>query len=148
MIFDKTLQFSDQQAITATAVSTNVIDLLPTGTVYGHAAALLRDLGIGNKIPLLVQVVQAFNTLTSLTIALQGSTDEAFSSPQTIFTTPAVPLASLVVGYQVPIDFIPRGATYRYLRLSYTVAGSNPSTGKITAGVVAGVQPSGPGPYA
>ena len=45
MIFDKTLQFSDQQAITATAVSTNVIDLLPTGTVYGHAAALLRDLG-------------------------------------------------------------------------------------------------------
>ncbi len=143
MIFDKTLQFSNAQAITATAVSTNVVDLLATGTAFGHAAALKRDFGKGYDIPFLVQVVESFNTLTSLTVTLQGSTDEAFTSPQTIWTSGAVPLATLVAGYRLPISELPEGTTFRYIRLSYTVAGSNPTLGKITAGIVAARQ-SGP----
>lgn len=140
MIFDKTLQFSDAQAITADAASTNILDLLATGTPYGHAAALKRDLGKGVRVPLLVQVVEAFATLTSLTIILQGSVDEAFTSPVTIHTSPAIPVATLVAGYQLPIDFFPRGTIYRYLRMYYDVTGSSATAGKITAGVVAAVQ--------
>jgi hypothetical protein len=146
MIFDKTLQFSASQAITADAASTNILDLRALGTAYGHAAALLRDLGIGHKVPLLVQVVEAFNTLTSLNIVLQGSVDEAFTSPVTIATENKV-LADLVVGAQFNIDFLPRGTKYRYLRMYYDVVGTNPTLGKITAGIVAAVQPSAPGPY-
>jgi hypothetical protein len=37
--------FSDSQALTQTAVSTNIIDLGATGTVTGGAAALVRDIG-------------------------------------------------------------------------------------------------------
>lgn len=147
MIFDKTLQFSDAQAVVADAASTNIIDLNALGTSYGHAAALLRDLGIGNKIPLLCQVVEAFNTLTSLEFQLQGSVDEAFTSPVVIARSGAVLLANLGVGAQFSIDFIPRGATYRYLRMYYDITGTPPTLGKITAGIVAAIQPSSAGPY-
>lgn len=143
MIFDKTLQFSNAQAITVDAASTNLLDLLATGTPYGHAAALKRDLGKGVRVPLLVQVVTTFATLTSLTIKLQGSVDEAFTSPVDIYSTGAVPVATLVAGYQMPIDFFPRGTIYRFLRMYYDVTGSDATAGKITAGVVAAVQ-SGP----
>ena len=40
-------------------------------------------------------------------------------------------------------DGLPRGLTLQYGRLTYTVAGTAPTTGKITAGVVAGVQSNG-----
>jgi hypothetical protein len=45
-----------------------------------------------------------------------------------------IALASLAVGAKFSIGPIPRGVL-RYLRLAYTVTGSAPSTGKITAGV-------------
>lgn len=147
MIFDNTLLFSKAQAITADAASTNVIDLRALNTVYGAAAALLRDIGIGSKVPLLCQVVEAFNTLTSLEFQLQGSVDEAFTSPVVIARETKL-LAALTVGAQFNIDFIPRGATYRYMRMYYDVTGTPPTLGKITAGIVAAVQPSVPGPYA
>lgn len=143
MIFDKTLQFSDAQAIVADAASTNIIDLRATGTAFGHASALGRDLGKGYDVPLLVQVVETFNTLTSLTFILQGSVDEAFTSPVTIWTSGAVPLATLIAGYRLPISEFPEGTSYRYLRMYYDVTGTNPTLGKITAGVVAARQ-SGP----
>lgn len=145
-IFDKTLQFSDAQAVTATAASTNVIDLGPTNTSYGHAAALLRDNGIGAKVPLLAQIVESFNNLTSLTWSLEGSVDEAFTSP-VVIATETVLLAAALAGRQFSIDFLPRRTIYRYLRMKYTVTGSAPTTGKITAGIVAGIQPDVAGPY-
>ena len=146
MIFDKTLLFSASQAITADAASTNIIDLMATGTAYGHAAALLRDLGIGNKVPLLAQVVQAFNNLTSLEIQLQVATDAAFTSP-VIVSRQTLALAALGVGAQFNIDFIPRGANLRYMRLYYDITGTAPTLGQITAGIVAAIQPSQAGPY-
>lgn len=146
MIFDNTLLFSKAQVVTADAASTNIIDLRTLGTPYGHAAALKRDLGIGKKIPLLVQVVEAFNTLTSLGIQLQGSVDEAFTSPIVIASETKL-LAALTLGAQFNIDFLPRGTSYRYIRMYYDVTGTAPTLGKITAGIVAAVQPSEPGPY-
>ena len=45
-----------------------------------------------------------------------------------------LPLADLAVGRRFPLTIVPRGVL-RYLRLYYTVTGSSPTVGKITAGV-------------
>ena len=127
MLFDAKLLMSNAQAITATAASTDIIDRGDT-----------KDVGRAGDIPLLVQVVEAFNTLTSLTIELQTDDNSAFSTPRSLFTV-VVPLADLKLGYQIPIITLPQ-KTERFLRLSYSIAGTNPTLGKVTAGVVAGVQ--------
>lgn len=142
MIFDKTLQFSDAQAITATAISTNIVDTLATGTVYGAAAALSKDIGKGNKIPVLIQVVEAFNTLTSLTVDIRFSAAEGMGSPK-IVQSQTIPLAELVAGKTISIDCVPPGADLRYMAVNYTVTGTNPTTGRMTAGIVAAVQTNG-----
>ncbi|MFC0683045.1 Bbp16 family capsid cement protein [Novosphingobium clariflavum] len=140
MIFDKTLLLSDGQAITATAPSTNVIDLGATGTPFGSSVALTRDIGIGEEcVDISVSVTQAFNNLTSLQVTVQTSPDNATWTD--VLSGRAVPLASLVAGYQffVPAEF-PEGTRARYVRLNYTVVGTAPTTGAITAGVVASRQ--------
>lgn len=141
MIMDRTLLFSDGQAITATAASTNVIDLGATGTVYGASSPIVREIGFGTEAELVVAATQTFNNLTSLTISLETDDNAAFSSATTVWTSPAYTLAQLAAGakYLLP-DSIPAGVNERYLRLKYTVAGTAPTTGKITAGVVAGRQ--------
>lgn len=141
MILDDTLVLSDSQAITATAASTNIIDLGAAGTAYGASAPVRRDVGRATHIPILVTVVEAFNNLTSLTVALQVDDDVAFGSPTTVATGPAIPLASLTAGAQInwPAE-LPEGVNERYMRLNYTVAGAAPTTGKIVAAIVAGRQ--------
>lgn len=140
MIFSKQLTLSDQQAITATAVSTNVIDLRPMGTVYGAAAALTRDLGPGKPIPILIQCTETFATLTSLTITIETSDATNLTSSRVHASSGAVAAASLVAGYKFPVIYLPLGPHLRYLGLRYTVGGSNATAGKITAGIVPAVQ--------
>jgi len=142
MIFDRTLLFSNAQAITATAASTDIVDLLAAGTVYGAASALTKDIGKGEQIPLLIQVVEAFNTLTSLTVAVQCSVDAAFTTPKTVQSS-TILLADLTAGKGINPVVVPPGLSMRYMRLYYTVTGTAPTLGKITAGVVMGVQTSG-----
>lgn len=139
MIFDRTLLFSDQQAITAAAASTNVVDLGAFDTIYGDAGPARRDRGKGHPIPLLVQVTEAFNNLTSLGIQIQTDDNSAFSSPKTLLTE-TVALADLKPGKQFIMDKIPVGTTERYIRIYYDVTGTAPTTGKVTAGVVAAIQ--------
>lgn len=141
MIMDRSLLFSDGQAITATAASTNVVDLGATGTVYGAASPIVRDIGKGNDVDLLVTVTESFNNLTSLTISIETDDNAAFSSAKTVYSSPAYALADVATGakYLLP-DVLPVGTAERYVRLKYTVAGTAPTTGKITAGVVAGRQ--------
>lgn len=137
-LFDEGGLFSEDQAVTATAASTNSIDTQAMGTPAGNAGALVFDLGL-SEIPILVQVTEAFATLTSLTVTVEMDDNSSFSSATTIATTPAVPAATLVAGYRFPAFTvtIPEGATERYFRLKYTVAGSDATAGKIFAGVVA-----------
>lgn len=134
MIFDKQSLLSDAQAITADAASTNVMNLGPvaTGTV--------RNIGKGKKIPLSIQVVEAFNNLTSLEVKVQVDDNEAFGSPKQIGTTGALVLADLAVGKKLNIDSVPRDADERFFRLYYDVTGTAPTTGKITAGIVAATE--------
>jgi hypothetical protein len=141
MLIDRQSLFSDAQAITATAFSTNVIDLLKTGRVYGTTANLKRDIGRSTHIPLLIQVVEAFNTLTSLQVEIQCCALEDFSAGvKTVDVSPAAALALLQPGYRFLPDHLPRGLDERYVRLRYVVTGTNPTTGRITAAIVAGAQ--------
>jgi hypothetical protein len=122
---DRQILFSSEQAITASAASTDVVDL-------GSS----RDVGAGEPVMVLVQVTQAFDNLTSLAVALQTSSTENFASPVQL-TAQTLALANLTAGARFAIGPVPRGVL-RYLRLYYTVTGTTPTAGKITAG--AGVE--------
>ena len=127
MLLDQQALFSAAQAITATAASTNVID---TGSN--------KDVGKYGDIPLLIQVVKGFNNLTSLTVTVQTDDNSAFSSAADVLSM-TIPLASLVLGYKSPVITLPMKME-RYIRLNYTVTGTAPTTGKVTAGITGGVQ--------
>jgi len=137
MIFSAQQIFSDDQAITATAISTNVIDLGAPETPYDAKAALHQDIGKGAKVPILIQVTETFTNLTSLTIAIEtGST----ASLGTVVISKAVLLADLVAGYQFPVDVLPNEIDEQYLGVRYTVTGTAPDAGKLTAGITMGNQ--------
>ena len=127
MLLDQQALFSAAQAITATAASTNVID---TGSN--------KDVGKYGYIPLLIQVVEGFNNLTSLTVTVQTDDNSAFSSAADVLSM-TIPLASLVLGYKSPVITLLMKME-RYIRLNYTVTGTAPTTGKVTAGITGGVQ--------
>jgi hypothetical protein len=141
MIVDNTLVFSDSQAITATAASTNIIDIGAAGTAFGAAAALSRDIGKADEIPLYVSVTEAFNNLTSLKISFQSDDSSGFGTANNTVAERTYVLAELTLGARLPFPAeIPEGSAGRYLRLNYTVTGTAPTTGKIFASVVAARQ--------
>lgn len=142
MIIDNQALFSDAQAITVTAGSTNTIDFGPVSPLVKNL-----DFGKGEDVSLLVQVVTAFTSTTgdgTLAISLELDSTETFTPDRSIplrtFTQ-----AELVAGAQIWHDELPRGIKYQYGRLKYTVGGTDGAflTGKITAGIVAGVQSNG-----
>lgn len=137
MIFSLQQLFSNDQAITASADSTNVIDLGAPGTPYGAAAALNQDIGKGAKIPILVQVTEAFNNLTTLEIKISTGATTALG---TTVLSQTIALADLIVGKQTSFDVLPNDITEQYLGIEYVVVGTAPTTGKITAGITMGNQ--------
>ena len=137
MIFENKAIFSDKQAITADAVSTNVIDMGAPGKTY-LGVQLKRAAGV-EGIPFVLLVNEVFNNLTNLAITIQGSTDEAFTSPVNI-ASQTILLADLKVGKKFPFPVLPSEMKgLRYLRMNYDVTGTAPTTGKITAGIVGAV---------
>lgn len=127
MIIDKENLFSNEQAITVTAVSTDVIDL-------GDDDAQVQALNSKGLLELWVQVVEAFAVGTSLKVTLQEDDDSAFSSPVDIIETDDILLASLVLGYKFRFGKLPE-ISKRYIRLSYTAVGTF-TGGKVTAGLI------------
>ncbi len=134
MILDNQTLLSNDQAITVTAASTNIIDLSPI------ASGLVLDIGPGNPIPILIQATAAFAAAgaATLTVSVQVDSDSTFGSPKTVATSAAIPVAGLVAGYQVNLDYIPRGTNERYLRLNYAVVTGPMTAGTIKAGVLFG----------
>jgi len=141
MILDQNSLFSDAQAITATANSTNHYDLGEMGIAAYNNIQLKRNLGKAKESPLLIQVVEAFDALTSLQIIVQTDDNDSFSSAKDVMSV-TVPLAELVQGYICPIDRLPRGIVERFVRLRYVVSGTAPTVGKITSGFVVAVDGS------
>lgn len=142
MLFDRHNQFSNRQAVTATAPSTDYINTGAKNRRGYSGGGVPQDIGVGTNIPLLVQVTDTLTGGTSVTVALQTDDNPAFSSPKTVFTTGAIPTAQLVAGYRFNVSEFPIGTEEQYIRLLYTVAGTY-TAGTITAGVVAGVQANG-----
>ena len=125
MIMDKQLEFSYSQAVTATAISTNVIDMgddVPTRNIGGFGAASL-----------VVQVDTAFAgvDLTSVTVEIVSDSDPAMSSPAVHASTGAIAVADLTPG-TIAVMPLPVGDYERYVGLRYTVAGTG-TAGAISA---------------
>jgi hypothetical protein len=139
MIIDNSLVLSDNQAITASASSTNVIDMGAMGTTAYNDQLLQQHLGRGMKVPLLVQVTEDFATLTSLTITLRQSSANNMASPDSLISQ-TIPVAKLKKGFKLNIDKLPAEITKRYVDLSYTVTGSDATAGKVFASIVSAVE--------
>lgn len=137
MILDLQTLFSDDQAITTTVASTNLIDLgAPGSVVYGNAQT--RDIGPGTPIEILIQhVVNAGGTSPTMIVTLQNDNDVAFGSPTTVATSAT--MSGAVKGDRASIVYVPDGTEERYLRLLYTTGGTTP-THTVTAGIVLGRQ--------
>lgn len=122
MIIDAQLLFSDAQALVATAVSTNVIDL---GTD--------RNIGIGEPMAVVITVDVALDRTTgdeTYSVQLQTDDNVGFASPANVGG--AYALTTYVAGTKFVIP-LPSGIeTERFLRLNYTLGGTTP-LGTLTA---------------
>ena len=133
MLIDKALQVSNEQAVTSSAASTDVID---TGQTT-------PDLG-ASDLYLVITTDEAATASGSATVtfSLQDSADN--SSFADVAVTAAIGKATLVAGYQriIPLPIRLR----RYLRAYYTVATGPLTAGKFSAQIVAGYQQNVPKP--
>lgn len=136
-LFDEAGLFSEDQAITVTALSTNTVDFGVPETPIGNVGPVVGDLGLSD-VEILVQVTEAFVGLTSLAVAIVMDDNAGLASPAVLAASQPVPVALLKVGYKfrVPAQ-IPEGAIERFIGLNYTVAGGPATAGKVFAGIVA-----------
>lgn len=120
MFLDGQLLFSDAQALSATAVSTNVIDL-----------GVDRDIGDGEAMGVLVTVdVAADGTTTDETYVITVQTGST-ATPTTVIATRTLTYTELTAGSKWFIP-IPKD-NQRYLRVNYTLGGTTPSVTVTTA---------------
>lgn len=129
MFVDAQLEFSDSQAITASAASTNIIDFNPA---FDYNTVI--DAGAGEPTFLVVIPGVTFTAAgaATLTIELRSYANEDLSdTPTVIFTTTARALSTLVAGKPAAVVALPSAEYKRYLSLYYTV-----ETGPFTAGTL------------
>lgn len=142
MIMDKFLEFSDAQAVTATAISTNVVDLYPLGN--NQVTNLTRDIGTGEDIYLVVSTLTAATDTGSdatLTITLESDDNTSLSSPTVHFSTAALAFAAFSpAGTTLVKTRLPAGAYERYLGVRFTVANGPLTAGTFDAYLVKDVQ--------
>lgn len=128
------------QAVTATANSTNVVDL-----------SLARDVGEGTDLYVQFTVGTAFTAAgaATLTPTVVVSAADTLSTPTTIGTGGTIAVASLIAGYTFVVRLNPQlfGSTttvsslgLRYLGAIYTVATGPMTAGTITADIVTDIQ--------
>lgn len=138
MILDLQSMFSDDQAITATAVSTNLLDLGAPGTPPLSSNALVRDVGKGTPVEILIICTVAHGgTTPTLVVTIEQDDNVGFASATVVGT--ATEMADAEVGDRASIFFIPEGVNERFIRLNYTAGGTTPTI-TITAGLALGTQ--------
>lgn len=118
MILDGQLQFSNDQALTATAASTNVVDL-----------SVGRDIGIGEAMAVFVSVsVDADYTTTDETyqFVVQVDGNSGFPSPTDIVTSRVYNGNELTKGVTIALP-IGYGSDKQFIRVNYVLAGTTPS---------------------
>ena len=123
MIHDAQNLFSDAQALTATAASTNLIDL-------GSA----RNIGVGQNLYVVTIVDTAFTDSGSdstCTVSLEGDSTTSFTpdGTQQLYVIPALAAAGARYVGRINPDF---AGNYRYIQVKYTMANGNLTTGAVT----------------
>ena len=118
------------QAITATAVSTNTIDL---GTA--------RDIGEGRDLFMVFTVVVGFAGTGTITMQVVTDDNASLSSPTVIGATAAITATNLTAGTQYIVPIPPQVASLgeRYLGAQYTCSAS-PTTGTFLTQMVTDIQ--------
>lgn len=145
MIFSEELMFSDDQDVSQAAgtyPSTNKIDTGAPGTVYGAAAALVRNVGPGNPVPILVQLTETVTSAGAATMQFQIETadEEAFDTTNVVVAQSRVyALADLVAGLKWGVAVLPNDMK-RFIRVNYVIGTAATTAGLATAGIVHGVQ--------
>lgn len=139
MYVDTQLELSNSQAVTSTAISENVIDILTTGAAAATLGTYtgtntLLDLGRSNEPMFLVVQTAVTCTDTSsdatLTITLESDDNAGLSSATTHYSSGALAFATYATaGTRVLTICLPHGQYQRYVGLRYTVA-----SGPLTAG--------------
>ncbi len=129
MIIDKDLTLSSEQAVTASAASTNYIDQGGAGDAYGQ------------ELYLVVQCQETATSAGSSTVTITVETDDntSFSSATTVYRSEAIAKASVVDNAELVKIRLPKGLE-RYFRVYYTVAVANLSAGKFNAFLVCDVK--------
>lgn len=118
MLIDSLNEYSDAQAVTASAASTDVIDHGAAGETIGEELYLHIYVG----------TAAAAAGAATVTFALQTDDNASFSSATTLYTSTAIGKAALTANTEVLRVRVPKGRE-RYTRVYYTVA-----TGPLTAG--------------
>lgn len=137
MYVDSQLEFSDAQAVTATAISTNVYDLFTMGVGGGTSDVSPNtrlDIGAGENVYLVVSTQTAATDSGSdatLTISFETADDAALSTnAQVVYSTSALAFAAFSpAGTNLVKVKLPLFAYRRYIGVRYTVA-----SGPLTAG--------------
>jgi hypothetical protein len=133
MIFDKLLTVSSAQAVTSSAVSTDVIDL-----------SKAMDIGEGEDLYMHFSVDTAVTAAGAATVEFQiiGSSAAAMTSPVVLGSTGPIGKADLVIGKQIAVRINPQIASlgFRYLSANYSVATGPLTAGAFTAGIVHDIQ--------
>lgn len=142
MILEKQSELSDSQVVTATAISTNVIDTLLTQYPFLIGEANLtaatntgtdytKDIGIGEPLWLVLQcdVTATAGGAATNTITFESSDAAALTSPTVHATTVAFSIAQMVGGTTLTALMPPSGLYKQFLGVRYTIA-----TGPLTAG--------------
>lgn len=118
MILDGQNLYSDAQALTATAASTNIID---------HGAD--RNLGIGEPMAVVITVgVAADGTTGDETYSAQVQTDDNASFSSATSVAGAVTIArGTAAGTKFVVAIPPDTTIERYTRVYYTLGGTTPT---------------------
>lgn len=136
MITDKLNMFSGMagQVVTATAASTDVLDLGPL--THGNTR---RDIGAGEPLYLVIAVLASATAAGAATVNFQLQTSDDNSAWFTLYDSGATALADMAAGKRPVAVALPRGVR-RYLRVNYSVGTGPLTAGTFWAGLVKDIQ--------
>jgi hypothetical protein len=138
MILDVQAEFSDSQAVTATALSTNVYDQFPL------TKTLTRDLGAGADSYIVLQVDTAATAAgaATVTVTLESADNPGMTGSTVHATLGPFTIAQMAAGQTLGTLPLPYGAYKRYVALRYNVG-----TGPLTAGAFSAFVTNNPQVY-
>lgn len=143
MLIDKQNTLAWEQALTATAITQNVIDILSAsgalnaGSTGGPSANTIRDIGAGEPLylhGLVTTTLDSAGEAATLTATLESDSAAGLdSSATTHWSSGSIVEATLVAGYWIAKGIpLPPGAYERYVGVRMTVGTENFTSGKVS----------------